>query len=242
MRVLFYYWHMFRKLLAITVLLLMVSAAAVAMTYRYLDQRYQQLFVEQQSVYDQQVALLNDQLQSYLGGGELFDSGQLAFSTGASLCPPFNADQPDAAVQYRNESRGIAVQLPYNANWGFGTSVPEGYQELSEIDGILFGRPTVVDQCRWAHTGQLTFFPSRSAEEIGADVADRLGFTDSEVPSDVFITQVPLGGRVYYSYDLQGFCLMKNFELVGRQYNYVFSSCAEYAEDLLTALVSVELL
>jgi len=238
MRGLLYYWHMFRKIFAIAALLLMVSAAAVAMTYRYLDQRYQLLLTAHQDDFELRMATLDSELQSCLDNGTGMGSGQLLSDT----CPPFNADEPDAAVEYRDESHGIAVQLPYNAHWGFGMSVPEGYQELSGIDGILFGRPTVVDQCRWAHTGQLTFLPARSAEAIAEDVATRLGFSDGEAPSDVFVTQIPLEGHMYYSYELPGFCLMKNFELIGERYNYIFSSCAEYSEDLLAALVSVELL
>ena len=229
---------MLRKIIAIAVLLLMVSAAVAAMVYRWQENRYQHIFTEQQADFEQRIAILDDELQSCFDGGALAGSGRSL----ADSCPPFNADAPDAFVEYRNESRGIAVQLPYNVRWGFGTSVPEGYQELSGIDGILFGRPAIVEQCKWAHTGQLTFLPARSAEDIAADVAARLGFSGQELPSDLLVTPISLGGHTYYSYDLQGFCLMKNFELAGERYNYIFSSCAEYAEDLLAALVSVELL
>ena len=234
---------MFRKILAYIVLILMISAAVTAGTYRWQENRYNKILEEESAVSKQKIELLENHINRITGNagilsGRQEDGTQLS---GTGLCLPLNAADPNGMVEYRNEARGIVVELPYNANWGFGLKMPEGYLELSGVDGILFGRPQTMEQCRWSHTGQLTFLPPRSPEDIKKSIATRLDITSDEL-IDMIITERSEGDHLYYSYQLPGFCLMQNFELVGERYNYIFSSCAEYSSDLLEMLESVELL
>ena len=152
-------------------------------------------------------------------------------------CNDLNTDPANETVVYSNPEKGIAVELPYNKQWGYGENIPDPYLELSKLDGILFGVPEPMDTCQWAHSYQMTILPSRNQDTITQDVLERNAMNKDATPK-----LFSLSGFTVYRYELPAYCPTKNYEVVGKKYNYIFTTCKGSEEVLKNIISSVELL
>ncbi len=226
----------------------MVAIATAAGTYRWLSLRSARLLAEQRETMQAEIDELNSQVENLSSDLAALEADMEGMAPVAGsgrtmeICEHLNADAPRSTIEYRNESRGIAVQFPYNESWGYGTVVPAPYQELSGVDGVLFGRPRELMECQWGHTLQLTFLPPRGEEGIAADILRHAGSGADTIPAENLIQQETIGAHTFSVYRLTGYCLLQNFELAGERYSYVFSACVEDSADLRPVLETVELL
>ena len=206
--------------------------------YRWQVNHYEKEVMNVEQLRDENIALKRevDELELQLEQYTDVDFADMQAVRGA-LCGPLNEDPSVSILRYENPERGIAFDIPYNENWGFGKRIPEPYVEREQVNALFFGSPTEVgpDPCRWMHSIQLTFLPVRSDEDIQSQLDAQQESAQSS------ITTQKIGENTYSSYKLSGICELQNFELRGEKFSYVFSSCDD-SEALRNVLESVVLL
>lgn len=229
-----------RLFLAFLATALMAAAAAAAGTYRWQQQERIVIVEEQRAGLEAEIEDLNveiDRLERQLVA--LGGTGALESAIADVLPCEINDDPASTSIKYTHERSDTVFDVPYNPVWGLGEPAPDPYILLSGIDGVLFGRPRSVGDCDWIHTLQFTAIPARTAEEIAADVGERMGVPIERSIPDVLLTEEVAGENTFYSYRLAGNCMLQNYELIGDDLNVIFSTCVENTEDLKEVLPSV---
>ena len=163
-------------------------------------------------------------------------------------CGEFQAGPADGWSAYIDEIRGIAVQLPFNEQWGYELEpIASAFLPLPDIDGIQFGPPFEIAPCAFAHSIQLTFIPARGSGSIRTEVLERnaafvaageVNVSNLE-PEKIFVGDANL---IAYRYSVPSECAESHVEVLGSEYNYIFSACPEGEESLPGVLDSIELL
>lgn len=233
---------MLRGILATLLSAMMVAALASVLVYRWQGNRWSDLLRIERETAERQLREAERQLSEC--STALAEIAWSSSGTGAIPCGVLNTDPSNANIAFYDESRGIAFVIPYNESWGYGAQKPEPYISLSGVDGMLFGPPREIGECEWAYTMQLTYMPPRDTQEMRADVFERnaLRIESGEMTESEAVPElVDSDGQAAYRYVVPGQCPLINYELLGLNYNYVFSTCEEYEEKLLPVVESVEL-
>lgn len=233
-----------RRLFSTLVLMLMTAVLTGVGVYRFMLDTQDVSCSEQCSDVTLQLEDLSEQLTIAEAEIEKLLAAQDSDDEAFEPCTEtLNADEATQTVRYQNEDRNISFDIPYNPSWGYGDASIDPYEELQEVDALLFGFPEEVSPCTWAYTHQLSFLSARYFDDIAADVLERnaelMGNSDIEQP-DTTPQKIELGHLEAYTYTLPGYCEAMNIEVVTTKQNYIFTSCFTKLEDLQKIVESAE--
>ncbi|MBD3299920.1 MAG: hypothetical protein GF347_01060 [Candidatus Moranbacteria bacterium] len=144
----------------------------------------------------------------------------------------FNNDQADSFLKYLNEEKGIAFRVPYNNRWGNNECTVKPYLETDK--GIVFGNP--LDQAgtdKYVLNFEEYQSPDSIKEEFSKEGYASLvhNFKETEMGDLKLITWEE------DFFELNYYKVM----IIGRDYNYSFSTLAQNKNDLLEIVRTVDL-
>ena len=164
-----------------------------------------------------------------LGDMNPTQSSALSVSTISDACPAVNTDAPDTTVTYSNTAKGISFDIPYNAHWGYAESPLSAFADHEATDDfpfgyVLFGSPTsgslegLANSCALTQSYELTLLPSRTAEVAKRTIEGR----GSDIVPNATVRTI--NGLTVVQYTDVGLCSYPTMELVGKKYNYSFTT------------------
>ncbi len=178
-----------------------------------------------------------------------------------SFSEKFNNDPATTTEHFEDQSLGLAVDIPYNPDWAtkelrvlpyeeFSRTVisdpPQGLEGSEETNaGISYGPFTVFEGCGWIRTGGILVTEQRSTQEAIDAIKDLYG-SGGDPTFDPFIVEPvvdQVGALTVVKHNAVGLCGNATIEVIGDDYNYVFTSlCADDFDELEDIVKSVELI
>ncbi len=155
----------------------------------------------------------------------------------------WNSGEAMTTIALERPNKGFSVTIPYNPLWGNSDCQLSAYEEDEKT--ISFGFAGVFEGGGVMTFNRITVSPSRSAEQAitaitAAQEPDRkLGI----LPPGMEPKDTTINGNTAVQYFSGGFCDQTYFEVIGKKYNYVFSSICNVDEvGIKAALESLKLL
>jgi len=138
-------------------------------------------------------------------------------------------------VGYQNESKGLAVKLPYNPEWGMEAYQIEPFAEIN--DAVFFGAITVRGEgCgSWVSGNQqLNFLPIETKDEV----LERLQVESDALEFGYEIKSLTVGGIEVVEYSKDGLCGGGGTIIIGEKSNYeLATTCGPNTrEDLIESM------
>ncbi len=170
-------------------------------------------------------------------------------STTLSLCKEkLNFDEPNTSVIYRNSEKSISFEIPYNTHWGTVDYKISPYDDEPRATNsyvpnttgygmINFGRLTGADGCSWQREITMWFLSPKSANSILLDLKSDPMLVQMGEPSIVSIN-----GLEVVKYTDYGYSSYPTFIVIGKKYNYAFSSGYVEFDDLEKIVKTVKLI
>ena|SRR3990167_9165736 len=176
--------------------------------------------------------------------------GQYFPGNGDAPCTDFVASEPTQEVRYDNPDWGLALEIPYNSDWGneqyrinpydealdTGTSPEDQQQTASLLMGPLVSG---IEGCGWVRFPVITFAPQRTAAQATAAIQAE---ADPIFPLQSIET-VTLYNKtaVKYEYTPDALCPGPFYEVIGPKFNYLLNDCftpqgMPLSEELIVAM------
>ena len=144
----------------------------------------------------------------------------------------FNTSPATTTFIYNNIQKGIEVLLPWNPLWGTKDHKIAQYEMVKNSSEIRFGFMDVCGEgagCLWRQFS-LTFLPAKTLAE---EKKDRIS-TDT-VAQEV----LNINGMTVLNVADEGLCAAHTLTVIGKKYNYDFSSACGLSEEGLAQLKKI---
>ncbi|GEM_PF-5157529 len=147
----------------------------------------------------------------------------------------FNTDAATTTVRYTNAEKGIAVDIPYNPDWGSANYKIEPYEE--DGDYVYFGPMSQFEGGGWSRPYWLLgFVESKSADDLITEIKSSPDTLAGGEPE-----KIDVNGLEVVQYQEMGLGTHYMMEVVGEKANYRFvaSSFGDEPEDVWTNLTNI---
>lgn len=147
----------------------------------------------------------------------LYNSG----TTTEERCIKFNTDPANTYVNYRNQDKGLSIEMPFNQKWGNDQYRIDPYEVVAENQRVHFSYVMPLEGCSWYRPEYLTFLPQKSLTESIQEIESEFE-GDCRVTTQVIVINEmdvikyePPCGMAYFVY----------YRVIGEKFNYeLFSS------------------
>jgi hypothetical protein len=154
----------------------------------------------------------------------------------------WNTDESTTTISLERPDKGFSVIIPYNSSWGNSDCQLSPYGE--DENTVRFGFAGVFEGGGAIRFNSMILAPARSASQTMTTIMERQR-PDREqgiLPPGMEPRIITVNGNTAVEYFDGGFCGQTSYEVIGKKFNYVFSStCDVDISGLKTTLNSLKI-
>ncbi len=135
--------------------------------------------------------------------------------------PKLNTDAPNTQVNFKSETMGIEVSVPYNEKWGSDTFKIEPTE--SGPGGVSFGPVNIFGEggCGYMRHFHILIQPKRDQEKLKQDLAESGAISEDMNGELIFESKIEnIQGKEVIVHSNDGLCGNTHYEVRGPNSNY----------------------
>lgn len=151
--------------------------------------------------------------------------------------PELNTDAPNTEVDFKSETMGIEVTLPYNEKWGSDTFKIEPTE--SGPYGVSFGPVNIFGEggCGYMRHFHILTKPKRDQEKLKQDLIEQNTISE-DMGAEMFKSKMEnINGKEVIVYTIDGLCGNTHYEVLGPNFNYEITGWCNDISDESTATI-----